>query len=379
MTIAWTRRGEPMKITFICPFFEINGGHRVVAIYAQHLQAHGHDVTIVSQVARPPTFRDKIKNTLGWKRLDAKSAMPLSPALQNRHIVISLPAPPAAEEVPDADIVIATWWETAEWVAALPPSKGRKFYLLQDYEVFPYLPMERVIATYGLPLRKIAVSTYIRNEITKYHAVKDIDVIANAVDLTQFNASSRKRNRTATVGFLYTTTPRKNVQLAIDAITLAKARMPDLQAKVFGSQPLKDTLPLPAWADYQQAPAQDDIPRIYTACDAWLFTSEKEGFGLPILEAMACRTPVLATRTGAAPDLIDGTNGKLLPMSAQAFADEILAFAQMPDTEWQDFSDAAWRTATSYTWQDAADRLLALFSAEMSQPQAVNAFEKVSL
>ncbi|MBE0414690.1 glycosyltransferase family 4 protein [Yoonia sp.] len=352
-----------MKITFICPVFGLNGGHRVVATYARHLQARGHEVTIVSQAARPPSFRAKVKDILGWQRLKAKTMMPLTGALQDRHIVISPPGPPAAEDIPDADIIIATWWETAEWVAALPASKGRKFYLLQDYEVFPYLPVDRVKATYGLPLKKIAVSSYIRDEIAKNHATTGVDVIPNAVDLAQFNAPSRSRNTSLTVGFLYTATPRKNVQLAIDAITLAKARLPDLQVKVFGSHPPEDTLPLPAWVDYQQAPPQEDIPKIYAACDAWLFTSEKEGFGLPILEAMACRTPVLATRAGAAPDMIDGTNGKLLPALAQAFADEIQHFAQMPDAAWQVYSDAAWRTATSYTWENATDRLLDLFNA----------------
>ncbi|MEG4213288.1 hypothetical protein [Microcoleus sp. S13_B4] len=39
-------------------------------------------------------------------------------------------------DVPDADIIMATWWETAEWVAKLSPSKGTKVYFLQHYEAF---------------------------------------------------------------------------------------------------------------------------------------------------------------------------------------------------------------------------------------------------
>jgi glycosyltransferase involved in cell wall biosynthesis len=352
-----------MKITFVCPFFTINGGHRVVATYANFLQARGHDVTIVSKAARVPGLRDKLKDKLGWKPRRLPNPMPLPAALQDRHIRIAAPGAPAATDIPDADIIIATFWNTAEWVAALPPSKGRKFYLLQDYEVFPYLPVDKVTATFDLPLQKIAVSDYIRSEIAAHHGHKDITVIHNSVDTAQFSTPRRIKPRIPTVGFLYTATPRKNVQLAIDAITLAKARLPALQVKVFGSRPPKDALPLPAWVAYHQNPPQDAIPGLYAACDAWLFTSEKEGFGLPILESMACRTPVLATRAGTAPDLIDGTNGKLLPASAEVFAKEILTFAHMPAAEWQGFSDAAWRTATSYTWQDATDQLLALFNS----------------
>jgi hypothetical protein len=45
-----------MKITFICPFLVLNGGHRVVATYAEHLQARGHEVTIVSRAGRVPSY-----------------------------------------------------------------------------------------------------------------------------------------------------------------------------------------------------------------------------------------------------------------------------------------------------------------------------------
>ncbi len=81
---------------------------------------------------------------------------------------------------------------------------------------------------------------------------------------------------------------------------------------------------------------------------------------------MACRTPVLATRAGAAPDLINGTNGTLLPGTAEAFAGEIRCFAEMPDAEWQDYSAAAYHTATAHTWEDATDRLLDVFAGKAS-------------
>jgi glycosyltransferase involved in cell wall biosynthesis len=49
---------------------------------------------------------------------------------------------------------------------------------------------------------------------------------------------------------------------------------------------------------------------VYADCDVWLFASFSEGFGLPIIEAMACRCPVVATRAGCAPDVIkEGVNG----------------------------------------------------------------------
>ena len=97
--------------------------------------------------------------------------------------------------------------------------------------------------------------------------------------------------------------------------------------------PVDKRYPLPRGAQYRQRPPQAQIAAIYAACDLWLFTSRNEGFGLPLLEAMACRTPVLATRAGAAPDLIDGCNGVLLDSDPAAFAAEIARFHGMDGTD----------------------------------------------
>ena len=356
-----------MKITFVLPLASTNGGTRVVATYARILHERGHDVTVVSQAGRPQAgWKPLVKRLLGMQKRRTVPPTPLLDFLGPKHRVVGHRRPLDPGDVPDGDVVVATWWATAEYVATLPRSKGEKFYLLQDYEVFPNLPVDRVIATYHLPLWKIAVSDYIRTEIETNHGAQVIDVVPNAVDLDQFAAPIRARNEAGTVGFLYTQKPRKNIALAINAVRLVRTRLPDLRVKAFGGKAPDAALPLPDWVEYHQNPAQQDIPGIYAACDAWLFTSEKEGFGLPILEAMACRTPVLATRAGAAPDLIDGINGTLLPGTPEAFADEIQRFADMSDADWQDRSAAACRTATAHTWQNATDRLLDIFAGKAS-------------
>lgn len=354
-----------MKITFILPINAIGGGNRVIALYARKLTERGHEVHAVSQPfdARQGAgrrLRNGVKRLLGRpvQRPRPPARSPLLDFLGARHRVLNRPGPPGPGDVPDADVIVATWWETAEWVAALPPEKGRKFYLLQGYEVFPHQPVDRVIATYALPLKKIAVSDYIRSEIETNHGATGIEVVHNAVDLAQFNAPPRPRNPALTVGFLYSPAEVKRAWLALEALEAARAQVPDLQAVLFGAHPLPR--PLPDWAQYEKSPEQSRIPALYASCDLWLFTSDNEGFGLPILEAMACRTPVLATAAGAAPQLIDGRNGRILPGEAAAFADAIAEFAAMPDAEWQNWSHAAHRTAQSHSWDDATDQLLAL-------------------
>jgi len=56
-----------------------------------------------------------------------------------------------------------------------------------------------------------------------------------------------------------------------------------------------------------------ELVRLYSACDVFVLASLRESFGLPVLEAMACGKPVVATATGIAPELgLDGSNGVLV-------------------------------------------------------------------
>jgi len=353
-----------MRITFVLPFAGLDGGVRVIATYARILHARGHEVTVISKHARPsPRLKARLKRLLGRETWHPPVPTPLLDFLGPRHKIVARPGPVCAADLPDADVVIASWWETALWVADLPAAKGRKFYLLQDYEVF-HRPRE-VAATYELGLRMIAVSDYIRDAIMRNHGIADIAVVPNAVDHAQFTAPPRRRGPHPTVGFICSSATRKNVALAVEAVVKAREICPDLRVIVMGNQPHCPFLPdpLPGWISYRHAPPQAEIPALYAACDAWLLTSDHEGFGLPILEAMACRTPVLATRAGAAPQLIDGTNGQLLPSEAGAFAAAIAEIAGMDPADWQALSEAAHATAHGWSWEDATDRLETLLGA----------------
>lgn len=352
-----------MRITFVLPFASLAGGTRVVANYATELVSRGHQVTVVSQPGLPAWTRLRMRLRRFGKDTHPKPS-PLLDVPGLRHIILDRQRPVTDADLPDADAVIATWWETAEWVARLAPSKGRKFHFLQGYEMFPHQPLDRVAASFHLPLRKFAVSGYIRDMVLQNHGVDGIPILPNPIDLTLFDAPPRARNPRLRVGFLYNTAAYKNPDLALGAITAAQARCPDLEVMAFGEMPVDKRHPLPRGAQYRQRPPQAQIAAIYAACDLWLFTSRNEGFGLPLLEAMACRTPVLATRAGAAPDLIDGSNGVLLDSDPAAFAAEIARFHAMDGTDWRAFSDAAWTTARHHRIGPATDRLLAILNAE---------------
>ena len=361
-----------MKITFVIPFASLAGGIRVVATYARLLQARGHVVTVVSQPPTPPNRRrDRWARKLGLFRWTPPPITPLLHALGDRHRITDRPRPITADDLPDADVIIATWWETAEWVAQLPPAKGRQFYLLQGYEARSSQPPERIAATYDLGLGMIAVSGYIARMLRQNHGREVLAVCANGVDGDQFAAPPRDKGDPVRIGFLYSKDSYKGTPLAIAALERARAANPALRVVAFGKDDPRRHYPLPDWIDYQRTPDQAQIPRIYASCDAWLFPSEHEGFGLPILEAMGCRTPVLATDAGAAADLItDGVNGRILSADPDAFAAAIADIAAMSATEWRAMSDAALATADRHGWDDATDRLLAVLDGAALQSRA---------
>jgi glycosyltransferase involved in cell wall biosynthesis len=135
--------------------------------------------------------------------------------------------------------------------------------------------------------------------------------------------------------------------------------VPDLQVLAFGTEPLSPELLLPEGATYVHRPGQQELRIHYASCDYWLFGSRLDSFGLPILEAMACRTPVIGVPIGAAPDLIAKGGGVLVQKeSAQAMADAIVRLCNAPADQWLAMSDAAHQTAHAYSWTDATEKLL---------------------
>ena len=67
----------------------------------------------------------------------------------------------------------------------------------------------------------------------------------------------------------------------------------------------------------------DDLPGIYTACDCLVLPYRGEGFGLPVLEAMACGRPVIVTSGGATDDFVRDDFAWRIPARRQIFGHEI--------------------------------------------------------
>lgn len=347
-----------MRITFVMGggFVNLSGGDRVISIYARKLHERGHRVDVVARRAYM-SRGDRVRSLLRADWLRPKRQLPSHFAgAPYPHRCLKTYRPVRNSDLEDADVVIATWWETAEWVLRLSPEKGAKAYFLQHFEAFDYLPKERVEATWRMPLQKIVISSWL-DGIARDFGDDGACMVPNSVDLTQFTAPRRTKNALPTVGMIYNPTPWKGFGDGMAAIRALRERLPELQLVTFGITAISDE-PLPSWHTHHVSLPQDRLREAYASCDVWLCSSHSEGFCLPMLEAMACRTPVVATRVGGPVDVItDGENGFLVPIGdVAAMTDRLAHVLQLSPDRWLALSDAAFAKAVSYTWDDATDR-----------------------
>lgn len=336
------------------PALNLTGGARVVSIYAQLLSEIGHQVTVISPNKKVPTFKEKVKSAIKWKGYSFKTNF--NTTFFDKHDyelkILKEYRPIENDDVPDGDLVIATFWNTAEWMSSFSEKKGKKVYFIQHYEVHPWLPLERVESTLRAPFNQIVVSRWIADVLESRYDKKDVVVVGNGVDLQQFTSPVREKNKQITIGVMYADELSfKGCDTSINSVLKARESIPNIRLVAFAMRPPVESLPLPDNSEFYLKPEQDNIKTIYSQCDAWLFGSRSEGFGLPLLEAMACRTPVIATKAGAAPELLESGAGHLVEIDdVNAMANAILAIHNMTAEDWSALSNNAYTVAAEHAW-----------------------------
>lgn len=354
-----------MRITFVSPPPNYTGGLRVIAAHADGLRALGHDVCVVAPRHRQLGWKDHLRALVRGRRAQPPPSGSHYDGMQAALRLVPPDNPITDAEVPDADVVIATWWETAFYVAALAPEKGRKFYLVQGHEVFAFRSAHLAAGSYYLPLRKIVIARWLQQEMAARYGDHDTRLVLNGVDIAQFRQPPRRRGSGATVGVIYSTYRMKGLDVALAAIERLRLQRPDLTLVAFSTDRPSPELPLPPGTRFFHAPAQGALADIYGQCDVFVLPSRSEGFGLPVLEAMACGCPVVATAAGCAPDIIEeGVNGHMVPVEdVAALADRIDAVLALPPGDWERMSQAALATAHANRWEEATRRLEAALLA----------------
>lgn len=354
-----------MRITFVLPDANMGGGTRVVAKFAEHLMGRGHEVLVVSTPRRNKPLKRRLIDWArgrGWRPAMEVPASHLDGTGLPRRILEDR-RPVADADVPEADVVVATWWETAEWVARLSPSRGAKAYFIQQYEANFGQPAERVDATWRLPMRKITCSSWLADLARERFGDPTAEVAPNGIDLDQFHAPPRGRQPRPTVGLVHAPGHAKGFDVAVAVLDELRRRVPGLLVRSFGMQPRPAALAA-ADCEFRRDPPQDRLRELYAGCDLWLCTSRSEGYHLPPHEAMACRCPVVSTRVGGPMDLVrDGVNGYLAEVDdAAGLADRAAEVLGLPGPAWRRMSDAAYDSVVGYDWAAATDRFESLLA-----------------
>ncbi len=103
----------------------------------------------------------------------------------------------------------------------------------------------------------------------------------------------------------------------------------------------------------------DEMASYYNAADLMYYVTYEEGFGLPILEAMACGTPVICGDSGAAPEVAGDAALKLSPNDPGAIANAIGEILESRD-ERERLKSAGLERCTHFSWQKFTNQLLSV-------------------
>jgi glycosyltransferase involved in cell wall biosynthesis len=115
--------------------------------------------------------------------------------------------------------------------------------------------------------------------------------------------------------------------------------------------------------------ADEDLPALYTAADLFVYPSIYEGFGLPVLEAMACGTPVVCSDASSLPEVVGDAALLFSPKDTAALC--VAMSRALTDASLRDELRAkGLARAAGFTWERTAQQTLAVYYEALEGPRA---------
>lgn len=348
-----------LKITFILPGagYAPVGGYKVVYEYANHLWQRGHQVAVVhpayvqkrsgpKEIARSMARYVYRKTIAGYT---PERWFDVNPTVR----LLWVPFP-SARYIPDGDAVIATAWQTAEWVADLPPSKGSKVSLIQGLETW-YGLTDRVFATWRFPWRRFAISQWLIDVAKELG--EEVQYLPNGLDFQRFVLTNPPENRKAsTILMLYHWSESKGSAEGLKALSIVHEQIPELRVTLFGTP--HEPANLPSWIQYHRLPQQTFLCELYNANAIFVTPSWTEGWALPPAEAMMCGAALAATDIGGHRDYgIHGETALLSPpKNPELLAANILRLVK-DDALRKKLAYAGYNYIQQFTWERSVEQL----------------------
>jgi glycosyltransferase involved in cell wall biosynthesis len=226
--------------------------------------------------------------------------------------------------------------------------------------------------------RLIAVSESTRRDLVRRLKIDParVDVVYNGVDerfkpadpdvVDRFRQAHRLPERF--VFYLGTIEPRKNVGALLEAYALAHRRGIKEPLLIAGGQgwgnlrlgELVENLGIASAVQWVGYANPEDQALWYNAATLFAYPSLYEGFGLPVLEAMACGTPVVASNRSSLPEVV-GQAGLLVdPTDVEAMADALYSLLNDDDRR-AELATLGLAQAGRFTWEHAAKATMATY------------------
>lgn len=339
------------------------GGYKVVYEYANRLVADGHTVNIIYSGSlfwkeKSPYYKltncvryiqHILKGYSGrrWFALDKRVKEHLTLSLNYRH-------------VPTSDIYICTSPYTAMYVKDYPTEN--KYYFVQGYENWGQVTDEILRATYHYPLKKIVISDWLAKVMQEEGC--DYTIIKNGFDFEYFKLSIKIGERKRfSIAMMYSNNALKGCEYGLEALKIVKKEYPNTKIKIFGL--CERPAMLPHDYEYCQAPDKDTLNRIYNESAIFLATSNSEGWGLTIGEAMICGAAVVCTNNNGYIEMAkDSETALVSPIEdAQGLANNIIKLFE-DDNLRQQIARNGNEFIKRFNWNDSYKKLKATLNIE---------------
>jgi len=106
--------------------------------------------------------------------------------------------------------------------------------------------------------------------------------------------------------------------------------------------------------------ADNDLPMLYNGAELFVFPSLYEGFGLPVLEAMACGTPVICSSTSSLPEIVGDAALTLDPLNRDAWVAGVRRALETESLR-RELKEKGLQRAKAFSWEETARRTWELY------------------
>jgi glycosyltransferase involved in cell wall biosynthesis len=331
---------EALKVTLLLPYGGFGGGVRAVMRLGNELTDRGHSVRILARQWKP-SAREKLRNAYialrygdnDWLR---QSKAPVFEYSSLRDFSFN-----------QDELVVAMCARTSFDLMELDRDACIPVYQCHGSEIENW---DNMMAAWNLPTRKLAVCPRLAAEIEAETGQKCYGVVPNGVDLAEYHPSGDERSRTA-VGAGYHDSYTKDPGMVCRVFGALEKRLPTAPRLSFGSGKKPKAL---RNAEYARLPSVERARGIYSRCRVWFHTSIREGFGLPVLEAMACGCAVVVTDSGGPSALVEnGKNGFLVDIGNFGLMAFRIARIFEDDALYAKLRENGLKTAERYSWTAA--------------------------